>query len=78
MVMDCNEEIMELIWRRMQQGAVTYGHGLVQNDVARRHNLVEHDWLQESLEEALDMAIYLSAKIIEVQKEVARLRRRDG
>ena len=57
--MDCNDEIKTLIAQRMEKGRKEYGHGLVQNS--------GYDWLQEALEEALDLSIYLSAKIIELK-----------
>ena len=56
---DCNEEIKSLIAERMEKGRKAYGHGLLQN--------AGYDWVQEALEEALDMSIYLSAKLIEVK-----------
>ena len=58
--MDCNEEIKSLIAERMEKGRKAYGHGLLQN--------AGYDWVQEALEEALDMSIYLSAKLIEIKK----------
>jgi len=60
--MDCNDEIKALIAERMEKGRKQYGHGLVQNS--------GYDWLQEALEESLDLSIYLSAKIIEVKKRI--------
>ena len=58
--MDCNEEIKALIAERMEKGKKAYGHGLLQNS--------GYDWVQEALEEALDLSIYLSAKLIEIKK----------
>jgi hypothetical protein len=57
--MDCNEEIMHMIAARMEKGRKEYGHGLVQNS--------GYDWVKEALEEALDLSIYLSAKLIEIR-----------
>ena len=57
--MDCNEEIKALIAERMEKGKKAYGHGLLQNS--------GYDWVQEALEEALDLSIYLSAKLIEIK-----------
>ena len=56
---DCNEEIKTLIAERMEKGKKAYGHGLLQNS--------GYDWVQEALEEALDLSIYLSAKLIEIK-----------
>jgi hypothetical protein len=58
--MECNDEIIEIIKTRMDQGRKTYGHGLLQG--------AGYDWLKEALEEALDLSIYLSAKLIELKK----------
>ena len=58
-VMDCNSEIIRLIESRMEKGRKEYGHGLLQNS--------GYDWLKEALEEALDLSIYLSAKLIELR-----------
>jgi hypothetical protein len=57
--LDCNEEIKALIAERMEKGKKAYGHGLLQNS--------GYDWVQEALEEALDLSIYLSAKLIEIK-----------
>ena len=57
--LDCNEEIKSLIAERMEKGKKAYGHGLLQNS--------GYDWVQEALEEALDLSIYLSAKLIEIK-----------
>jgi hypothetical protein len=61
--MDCNEEIKALIAERMEKGRKAYGHGLLQN--------AGYDWVQEALEEALDLSIYLSAKLIEVKRSLS-------
>ena len=58
-LLDCNEEIKALIAERMEKGKKAYGHGLMQNS--------GYDWVQEALEEALDLSIYLSAKLIEIK-----------
>ena len=64
--MDCNQEIISLIESRMDKGRKEYGHGLLQNS--------GYDWIKESLEEALDLSIYLSAKLIEIKNEEAKIR----
>lgn len=64
--MDCNQEIISLIESRMEKGRKEYGHGLLQNS--------GYDWIKESLEEALDLSIYLSAKLIEIKNEEAKIR----
>jgi hypothetical protein len=60
---DCNEEIKALIAERMEKGKKAYGHGLIQNS--------GYDWVQEALEEALDLSIYLSAKLIEIKEKTS-------
>ncbi|NBP66318.1 MAG: hypothetical protein EBU66_16915 [Bacteroidetes bacterium] len=65
---DCNEEIMALIKERLEIGRQNYGHGLIQNS---KNKEKQYDWLKESLEEALDMSIYLCAKIIEIRNKNA-------
>jgi hypothetical protein len=59
--MDCNDEIIALIKQRMEKGRKEYGHGIVQNS--------GYDWLKEALEEALDLSVYLSAKLIEINEQ---------
>lgn len=56
---ELNEDIMELIKKRMEKGRKEYGHGLLKGD---------RNWTEEALEEALDMSIYLSAKLVEMKK----------
>ena len=57
--MESNQEIIRLIESRMEKGRTQYGHGLLKNS--------GYDWVREALEEALDLSIYLSAKLIEIQ-----------
>lgn len=56
---DCNDDIKQLIDERLEKGMKQYGHGLKQNS--------GYDWVQEALEESLDLAVYISAKLIEVK-----------
>jgi len=57
--MESNQEIIRLIESRMAKGRAQYGHGLLKNS--------GYDWVKEALEEALDLSIYLSARLIEIQ-----------
>jgi hypothetical protein len=50
----------------MEKGRKEYGHGLIQNS--------GYDWVQEALEEALDLSIYLSAKLIEIKNAEEKIR----
>jgi hypothetical protein len=61
---ELNVDILELIQKRMAQGRVTYGHGLKEDS--------GYDWVKEALEEALDLSIYLSARLVELQRREAR------
>lgn len=56
---ELNGDIVELVKKRMEKGRKEYGHGLMKGD---------RDWTKEALEEALDMSIYLSAKLVEMTK----------
>ncbi len=58
--MELNSDIIRLIEYRMEKGRAQYGHGLLENK--------GYDWVQEALEEALDLSIYLSARLIEIQR----------
>ena len=49
---------------RLVKGKKAYGHGLLQNS--------GYDWVQEALEEALDLSIYLSAKLIEIKARTSK------
>ena len=54
-----NERILKLIQERLEVGKRKYGHENVEND--------NRNFTTEALEEALDCAVYLAAKLIEIQ-----------
>ena len=54
-----NNRILDLIGKRLIKGEQKYGHENVIND--------GRDFTNEALEEALDCAVYLEAKIIEIE-----------
>ena len=56
-----NNKILDLIGKRLIKGEKKYGHENVLSD--------GRDFLKESLEEALDCAVYLSARLIELDSE---------
>lgn len=58
---EINPEILRLIESRMQKGRAQYGHGLLADS--------GYDWVQEALEEALDLSIYVAARLIEIQNK---------
>ena len=59
--MECNAEILKLIQARMEKGRRQYGHGLLRDS--------GYDWVQEALEEALDLSIYVAARLVEIQEK---------
>ena len=54
-----NERILKMIEGRFEEGERKYGHENVEHD--------GRDFTTEALEEALDCAVYLAAKLIEIQ-----------
>ena len=58
---ELNPDILRLIEFRMAKGRKQYGHGLLPDS--------GYDWVQEALEEALDLSIYVAAKLVEIQKK---------
>ena len=58
--MNTNERVKELISERLQQGQEEYGQDIPLDGSDGRDNLLE------SLYEALDLAVYIAATIIEV------------
>ena len=56
---ELNPNIISLIEARMAKGRKQYGHGLLRDS--------GYDWVQEALEEALDLSIYVAAKLVEIQ-----------
>ena len=59
--MNINLEILDLIGKRLIKGEKKYGHENVIND--------GRDFTNEALEEALDCAVYLSARLVEIQNK---------
>ena len=56
-----NDRILDLIGKRLIKGEQKYGHENVVND--------GRDFVKESLEEALDCAVYLAARLVELDIE---------
>ena len=56
-----NDRILDLIGKRLIKGEKKYGHENVLSD--------GRNFLKESLEEALDCAVYLSARLIELDEK---------
>ena len=57
-----NKKILNLIEQRLVRGEERYGKENIASD--------GRDFVQESLEEALDCAVYLAGHIIELQEKI--------
>ena len=56
-----NQEIINLVSTRLLVGEKKYGHENITND--------GRDFIQEALEESLDLAVYVAAKLIEIKQK---------
>ena len=56
-----NDRILKLIKERLRVGEKKYGNENVVSD--------DRDFLQEALEEALDLSVYISARLIEAKEK---------
>jgi len=63
-----NDQIVEIIKKRLDVGAKKYGEELNVND--------GREWLQETLEELLDGCVYLSANILKLKQETCEHKNR--
>jgi len=59
--MNMNLKILDLVGKRLAKGEKRYGKENIASD--------GRDFIQESLEEALDCAVYLAGHIIELQEK---------
>ena len=59
-----NERILDLIGKRLIKGERKYGHENVITD--------GRDFTEEALEEALDCAVYLAARLVEIKNKKER------
>jgi len=59
--MNMNLKILDLVGKRLTKGEKRYGKENIASD--------GRDFIQESLEEALDCAVYLAGHIIELQEK---------
>ena len=60
--MNMNLKILDLVGKRLAKGEKRYGKENIASD--------GRDFVQESLEEALDCAVYLAGHIIEIQEKL--------
>ena len=56
-----NKKILRLVEQRLLVGEKKYGHENIIND--------GRDFTQEALEESLDLAVYVAAKLIEIKQK---------
>ena len=66
--MDDNNEIIDLIKKRLDKGAAEYGHGIRVKDNTTNWGTETNSWTEMGLEEALDLSIYLAAQILRVMR----------
>ena len=62
-----NLEILDLVGKRLIKGEEKYGYENVTND--------GRDFIQEALEESLDLAVYVAAKLIEIKQKENKMGR---
>jgi len=74
---DDNEKILELIKERLAIGEERYGHGVRKNDDTTQWGTKSDSWTEMGLEEALDLAIYLSAQLLRLLDNEEAIRKRD-
>jgi hypothetical protein len=67
--MDDNNEIMELLEKRLALGRERYGHGVRVDDDTREWGTEENSWELMMLEEALDGMIYSAAAMIRILRK---------
>ena len=54
---EMNDRILDLVKERMAKGRAQYGHGLLEKS--------GYDWVQE----ALDLSIYVAARLVEIKSK---------
>ena len=60
--MNMNLKILDLVGKRLTKGEKRYGKENIASD--------GRDFIQESLEEALDCSVYLAGHLIEIQEKL--------
>lgn len=69
---DANEEIVSLIKGRLDLGRERYGHGVILDDDTTAYGTERNSWTIMALEEALDMAVYLAARLLQIMRREDR------
>jgi len=67
---DDNEEIMQLIRKRLELGKARYGHGVIVDKDTRTFDTKSDSWVEMHLEEILDGMIYLCAATIRLKRQM--------
>jgi len=74
---EANDRILELIRGRLELGRRRYGHGILLDDDTGAYTTTSttssttdagsaNSWTLMALEEALDMAVYLAARLVQI------------
>lgn len=66
---DANDKIISLIRGRLELGRQRYGHGVILDDDTTAYGTEKSSWTLMALEEALDLAVYLSARLLQVLRK---------
>jgi hypothetical protein len=61
---DDNEEILDLLKKRLELGKNKYNHGVIINQDTTQFGTEENDWICMAEEEMLDGLIYITANMI--------------
>jgi hypothetical protein len=64
---DQNQEILDIMMKRLELGIETYGHGFRVHDDTREWGTEEDSWLEMALEEAIDGSLYLVAQLLRIR-----------
>ena len=67
--MDDNNEILELLKKRLELGKNRYGHGVRIDDDTTKYGTKSDDWELMLLEEVLDGMIYSAASMIRILRK---------
>lgn len=65
---DDNQEIMDLLQKRLDLGRERYGHGVRVDDDTTKFGTESNDWELMLLEEVLDGMIYSAASMIRIMR----------
>mgnify|MGYP003662865045 CR=1 FL=1 len=66
---DDNEEILDLLKKRLELGKNKYNHGVIINQDTTQFGTEENDWICMAEEEMLDGLIYITANMIRHRRQ---------